>query len=592
MIFYEKLGLAHLLSLLLTKKRVFYGGQSIATRLFEKLNIKINATRISFGDVQTSTDIRKNAYLTAELYLDNIKGKQWADELSGALAIDFSLIAKKVFFNGVYFKYEFIGLALKYAQEHPNESHVIYVDEQFLGSYKDKLKENFKLKILRNYERINFLSIFTLPIFLWYFWKKSAATCSLFFNNKIICKVDGEGLYEMFSTIFQALPAKEFVIEKEYATAFSKERLAELQIKVLGLNKNDYLYLRHAVYQYIFCCVKHYGKISSYRGKLFDIFYVLIRGKSIAIEGTGNLFFTHEHMVPASAARNEFLRSDGNRSIFLPLHSYATNRYYYDEIFINLDVMCAVGKHHIDIYKARRAITSVFLPTGSYNSHRGYVNIQSRAERIARLKAFKGDSVAVTILSPGICDPTYSHEVRLMKLARDISMQQGIKVFIRTKPMPPAAKYASFYDTYTAGCDSILLTFSEYELTDFLDVTDLFVTSISGSACDLAMCGGQVMFIDYLKDTDLFLYWTAIKEVVLTEEESFQTIMDWVRDGECGQIREDYRKNMQKLSDYLGYQFPDFDSYKANLLAQLRSTFKNHPALVEIERDSKNHAPD
>ena len=172
-----------------------------------------------------------------------------------------------------------------------------------------------------------------------------------------------------------------------------------------------------------------------------------------------------------------------------------------------------------------------------------------------------------------------------MKLARDLSLQQGVKVFVRMKPVLPIAKYADFYATHIAECDSILLTFSEYELTDFLEVTDLFVTSISNSACDMALCGGQAMFIDFMKEPDVQLFRSVVKEVVFTEEESFQAIMDWVSDNEHGQARAKLKKDNHKLTNYLGYQFADFDSYRENLLAQLRLTFKNHPAL-EYERNA------
>jgi hypothetical protein len=584
MIYYEKLGLLQLLSLRLTKKHVFYGSKSIATRLIEKLNIKTNAKIITFGDVQTATNIRRDAYQTAELYLDKVGGKQWAAELSGYLGIDFSLIVIKFFFDELYTKYEFIELVLRYAQEHPNESHLIYVDKQFLEPYEDKLNGKVKVRILRAFDAVNFLTIFLLPGFLNIFWRKNGVAGDKCFNDQIIYGIDGEKLYEMFSNIFQSFPSKEFVIEKRRATEeFSNERLNELQIKVLGLTKGDYLYLRNATYKFIFCCLKHYKETSIYGSKLFRIFYALIVGKAAAIQGTGNLFFTYEHSLLTQDVRNEFLKSGGNRSIFVPMNAHATPRYFHYEIFVNYDVMCAAGKHIEDLYKERKSLTNIFLPTGSYDSHRGSVRDRNKAERIARLNAFKGNSVAITILSPGICDLTYSHEVRLMKLARDLSRQHGVKVFVRMKPVLPIAKYADFYNTHTAGCDSILLTFSEYELMDFLDVTDLFVTSISNSACDLALCGGQVMFIDYMKEPDLQLFRSVVKEVVFTEDESFQSIMDWVNDSEHGEFRAKHKEIMHKLTDYLGYQFPDFDSYRENLLAQLRLTFKNHPALMAIE---------
>lgn len=588
MIYYEKLGLFRLLSLWITQKHVFYGSKSIATRLFEKLNIKINAKIITFGDVQTATNIRRDAYKTAELYLDNVGGKQWAAELSGYLAIDFDHIRKKFFFDELYTKYEFIELVLRYAQEHPSESHLIYVDKQFLEPYKDKLKETVQIRILRAFDAINFLTIFLLPCFLNYFWRKNGVAGDKCFNNQIICGIDGEKLHEMFSNIFRSFPLKEFVIEKRRATEeFSNERLNELQIKVLGLTKGDYLYLRNAAYKFISCCLEHYKETSIYGSKLFRIFYALIVGRAAAIQGTGNLFFTYEHSLLTQDVRNEFLKSGGNRSIFVPMNVYATPRYFHYEIFVNYDVMCTAGKHNEDLYKERKSITNIFLATGSYDSHRGSINVQDKAERVARLKSFKGDAVAITILSPGICDPTYSHEVRLMKLARDLSRQSGVKVFVRMKPVPPIGKYADFYDTQTAGYDSILVTFSEYELTDFLEVTDLFVTSISNSACDLALCGGQVMFIDYMKEPDLHLFRSVVSDVVFTEEESFQAIMDWVNDSDHGQVRAKFKENNKKLTDYIGYKFPDFDSYKTNLLGQLRSTFKNHPAL-ECERNVLN----
>ncbi len=584
MIYVEKLGFFHLLILRLSKEHVFYSSKSIPMRLFEKLNIKVNAKIITFGDVQTATNIRREAYQTAELYLGRIKGKQWAAELSNHLGIDFSLIAKKFFFDVLYTKYEFIELALRYAQEHPDESHLIYVDKQFLEPYEDKLKETVKVRILRAFDAINFLTIFLLPGFLNVFWRKNGVEGDKCFNNQIVCGIDGEKLYEMFSNIFQSYPSKEFVIEKNRVIGeFSNERLSELQIKVLGLTRDDYLYLKDAAYKFIFCSLKHYKEISIYGNKLFWIFKALIVGRAATIQGGGNLFFTYEHSLLMQDVRNEFLKLCGNRSIFVPMNAHVTPRYFHYEIFINYDVICAAGKHIEDLYQERKSLTKIFLPTGSYDSHPRSDMDQNKAERVACLNAFKGNFVAITILSPGICDPTYSHEVKLMKLARDLSLQQGVKVFIRMKPVLPIAKYADFYATHTAECNSILLTFSEYELTDFLEVTDLFVTSISNSACDLALCGGQVMFIDYMKERDLQLFRSVVKEVVFTEEESFQAIMDWVNDIEHGQSRAKLKKDNHKLTNYLGYQFADFESYRENLLTQLRLTFKNHPALVSVK---------
>ncbi len=585
MIYCEKLGLLHFLSLRLTKKRAFYGRKSIGVRLFERLHLKIRADAevITFGDVQTATDIRRNAYQTAELYLDKIRGKKWAAELSLYLGIDFSLIVKKFFFDELYTKYEFVELTLRYAQEHPNESHIIYVEKQFLEPYEDELHRSLNVRIVKNFESLYLLSIFFLPVFLKIFWKKNSATNDLKFTNKIVCEVDGRELYEMFNCIFQSLPSKSFVIEKRCAVEFSEEELNEMQIKVLGLTKRNYQYLHDAVYKYIACCLKYFEEISIYGNKLFRLFYVLMLGRTEAIEGTGNLFFVYEHSVLTKAVRNEFLKREGSKTIFVPLNAHATPRYFHSEIFVNYDVMCSAGKHIEDLYKERKSLTNIFVPTGSYVSHCGSTRNQNRVERIDRLRAFKGDSVAITILSSGICDPTYSHELRLMDLARNLSKQPGVKVFIRMKPVLPIAKYASFYVSQAVGCDSMLLTFSEYELMDFLDVTDLFVTSISNSACDLASCGGQVMFVDYMKEPDLHLFRSVVKDAVIAEEDSFQLIMDWVNDRDSGAFRARHKEIMRRLTGYLGYQFHDFNSYKENFLMKLRLNFKNHPALAVIQ---------
>lgn len=579
MIYFEKLGITQLLTLWLTKKQVFYGSNSMAMRVFEKLNIRVNAKQISFGDVQAAPNIRRNAYQTAELQIGKLRGNLWAAELSKYLGIDFELIFRKFIFDELYTKYEFIELALRHALENGDGQHIVHLDRNWLEPYADRLRACMAVKYFGNFESFYFFSVLLLPIYLRYFWRSNRSDDELIFENRIVCEVDGEKLYEMFCTIFHAYPAKIFVIEKRYAGGFEKRKLKESGIKVLGLTHASYRYLSRAAYKYIFLSFKHFGEMSIYGGRLFRMFHYLMVGRAEAVQGSGNLFFTYEHSVIFKAIRNEFLRAEGSRSIFVPMNAHATPRYYHSEIFVNYDVICSAGKHTDELYRERKSVTNIFLPTGTYDSHRGTIDVQGKAARIARLMSFKGDSVAITILSPGICDPTYSHEVRLMSLARALANQSGVKVIIRLKPFLPDAKYADFYDVQTAGCGSILLTFSEFELVDFLDVTDLFITSISNSGCDLALCGGQVMFIDYLEDPDLFLYWATMKEVVLSEEESLAAIMDWVKDGKLGQSRAELKGAMHRLADYLGYRFPDFDSYRENLIAQMRLTFIDHPAL-------------
>lgn len=583
MIYFEKLGLLQLLALWVSRKHVFYGSKSIGTRVFEKLKIHVNAKQISFGDVQAAPGIRKNAYQTAERQIDNLSGKQWAAELSKLLGIDFELIFRKFIFDELYAKYEFIELALQHALENSEGPHTIHLDREWSEPYGDRLRACMAVRYLRAFESFYFFSILLLPIYLRYFWRKNRSDDELIFENRIVCEVDGEKLHEMFSKIFHAYPEKVFVVEKRYAAGFGASRLKKLGIKVVGLTPGEYRFLSSAAYKYIVLCFRYFRELSTYGGRLFQIFHYLIVGRSEAVSGSGNLFFTYEHSVIFKAIRNEFLRAEGSRSIFVPMNAHATPRYYHSEIFVNYDVICSAGKHTEDLYRERRSVTNIFLPTGTYDSHRGAIDVQGKAGRIARLMSFKGDSVAITILSPGICDPTYSHEIRLMKLARQLASQAGVKVFIRLKPVPPAPEYADFYERQTSGYPSILLTFSEYELFDFLAVTDLFVTSISNSGCDLALAGAQIMFIDYLRDPDMFLYWSVISDAVFSEEDSLGTILNWIKDDGDGRFRLQFAERMIRLADYLGYGFPDFESYNSNLLTRLCSELRGHPALVETK---------
>ncbi len=579
MIYFEKLGLMQMLALWVSRKHVFYGSKSIAMRLFEKLGIQVNAKLLSFGDVQAAPDIRRNAYRTAELQIANLRGEQWAAELSKILGIDFGLIFRKFIFDELYAKYEFMELALRHVLERGSSEGTVYVERSWLEPYRARLTAAMTVRYFGRMDYLYCFLVLLLPIYLRYFWQKNRIDDELRFEGRVVCEVDSDKIHEMFSRIFHAYPQKIFVIEKRYAAGFGESRLREAGIHVLGMTSASYRYLSSAAYQYAFLCLKHFGEISLYGSRLFQLFHYLIVGRVEAIAGSENLFFAYEHSVIFKAVRNEFLRAEGSRSILVPMNAHATPRYYHSEIFVNYDVICSAGKHTDDLYRARKSVTNIFLPTGAYDSHRGTLDVQGKAARIDQLTSFKGDSLAICILSPGICGPTYSHEVRLMKLARELASLPGVKVFIRLKPVPPAPEYADFYNEQTSGHPSILLTFSEFELFDFLDVTDLFVTSISNSGCDLALRGAQIMFIDYLRDPDMFLYWSMVKEVVFSEEASMGAVLDWIRDDRG--YRQRFAEIMVRLSAYLGYSFPDFESYNSNLLTRLRSEFQGHPALTE-----------
>jgi hypothetical protein len=267
------------------------------------------------------------------------------------------------------------------------------------------------------------------------------------------------------------------------------------------------------------------------------------------------------------------------------MNAHVTPQYFHSEIFLNYDVMCCAGKHVEDLYRKKRSLTQRFLPTGSFDSHFEQEEGVTKNTRLQGLRAFKGNATSVTILCPGICDPTYSQEVKLVNLARELAAQLDVKVFIRMKPVAPIAKYADFYESRTSDFESILLTAGEYELSDFLDVTDLFITSISNSGFDLSLKGGQVMFVDYMKDPELSIVWSMIKEVVLPEHNAFESAKAWINDSAEGPFRTQLRNHMHKMVAYLGYRFAEFDFYRDNLLNQLHGELGDHPALQVPSRN-------
>ena len=589
MIFYEKLTPMRLLHRLIVRQNVFYGAKSIVTVYVERLlaifGLTSNARKLDFGNVDSAPDIRGNAYRAAELSLEYIRGECWAVHLSNVLKIDFWTVVKKVFFDELYLKFEFFEIALRYTREHPNEQHVIHVEKDFLDQYRERLEERFELHVDANGDSVGFLGIFLIPLFLKYFAQRHGIIHGVRFDNEMICELDSERSLQMFNALFPDNISKKFVMQKRSEQDFSQVNLTKFKFSHLGLTVDGYRFLARCSWQYILACLKFWKEIKGYGSRLFNIFYALVRGKAEAIDGSGNRYFVYEHLVTEKFVRNEFLKSQGNTSIFIPMNAHVTPQYFHSEIFLNYDVMCCAGKHVEDLYRKKSSLTQRFLPTGSFDSHQELCKGDAKDTRIRRLMAFKGDAVSVTILCPGICDPTYSQEVKLVNLARELAAQLDVKVFIRMKPVAPIAKYADFYESRTADCESILLTAGEYELSDFLDVTDLFITSISNSGFDLSLRGGQVMFVDYMKDPELSIVWSMIKEVVLPEHKAFEFARDWINDSAEGPERAQLRVHMHKLAAYLGYRFANFDLYRDNLLSQLHGELGNHPALQVPSRN-------
>ena len=574
--FYECLSLPDLMILAITRRQGYFLKKSVAARLADaaasKLGVVLTRSeKFEIGHIATATNARQNAYDAAKASLDGIGPAAWIGNVSRLFSIDIQLITTKHLFEQLYDKYLFLELVLRYAGEHPHKRHHLRVRPLFLEPYLIRLQGDMAVSVSRNIESVKFYyAILASPLLLIYHWLRNGTKEPLSFQGQLVCAVDSEATREMFSRLFAGDSPVRYVAERSYVREFTEDRLRELQIGIMGLTREGYRYFLRILFRYMAVCLKCRREISRYGALITQILHVLLQGRALAINGTGNLFVTFEHLTTVRTARNEFLRSQGNRSVFVPKNSYVTYQQLPPEVWINYDVMCSPGAHAEDLYKKKQAVTKIFLQTGSYDAHKEVVSSGlGRGQSRKQLESFKGEACLITILSPGICDETCSHEVRLMQLARELSKCSGVKVAVRPKPVPRLEKYHNFYESMFEGFTDLLMTDSEFDLLDFLGVTDLFVTSISTSACDLAMRGGAVMFVDFMQTPDLYLPWEKVKDVVLTESVAYENIIHWVREVEGSPVRANHARAMEMLAGYLGYRFDSFESYRANLLTAL-----------------------
>lgn len=561
--FVEKLSAVDVVRAAVGRAPVFYGWMSLGARLAKRLlahcGREVPVAKIDFGHVGVATGIRGNAYRAAEAALDRLPGREWAEALMPAIGIDLWLIVRKFFFDEYYLKFEFIEFARRYAQEHPGERHSLRIDPERMDGTGEWLAVDMQVSYARNTTALGLLTALALPLFVEFFYRRKGSRSELRVNDSVVAEVDGSKTLAMFSNLFGGLPADRLVFVCEPRNAGA---LTAAQVHSLRLGPTGARYLRRVVWTYLRQSLRHAHEIHSYGTRLFRLFYLLMQGRAETIEGSGNLYCTYEHLVTYKAIRNAYLAAGGNRSLFVPLNAHVTPQYFHSEILVNYDVMCAAGPHTETLYRKKRALTRNFPATGSYDSQSLVLDEHSRQERVARLRAFADGRTVLTIVSPGICDPTYGHEQKLMALARTVSTWPGICVLIRLKPVPPEEKYANFYNEQTAGCPNILLTGGEYGLFDFLEASDLVVTSISNAAFDLAQAGAQVMFVDYLQDPDLMLCWSAVPEVLLHPQEAETAIADWVADRNG--MRGRWAALMRAFAAQIGYAQTDYPAYLRN----------------------------
>jgi hypothetical protein len=360
-----------------------------------------------------------------------------------------------------------------------------------------------------------------------------------------------------------------YFAERTYAKQFSESFLEDHKIGVLGVDSQTFLHCVVCAPVFVACTVRAWRQLLPYGTLPSAIMHLLLKAALLTPSGRNICIVTTEHLTLPRSARNELLRRQGSSTISISRNSYVTYQQYPAERQLNYDVFCAAGQHAVDLYKKKKAKTSSLLITGSYDTHRE-LDASSRDARLAFLNSFRGNDSLVVFLSPGVCDETCSNERRLVQLAKSVGALQNVKVLIRRKPGELPVRYERFYEDIL-GCDTpVLVTGDEFDLFDFVGPTDLFVTSISSSACDIALRGGQVMFVDFMSTPDLYLPWMRVPEIVLSENEAYEKIKSWLVDSSGGSARLSHAKICLEFAQYVGRRSGSFGDYKENLMDQIR----------------------
>src|SRR5206468_6980060 len=103
--------------------------------------------------------------------------------------------------------------------------------------------------------------------------------------------------YEMFSRLFAGDARVRYVVERSYVREFTDDRLGELQIGILGLTREGYRHFLRILFRYMAVSLRCRREISRYGALIARILHVLLQGRALAINGTGNTFVTFEHLT-------------------------------------------------------------------------------------------------------------------------------------------------------------------------------------------------------------------------------------------------------------------------------------------------------
>lgn len=579
MTFHENLTLHNYLRHLISGEECFYHSKTLFASFADCLisRIKFLSVRTSqirafgWGDTVYVGHAIRNASDNAKLYLDQLMRRWPSFSMHGAqlFNIDFSLVFKKYILVRVLFqKFLFYELVMQYISENKSGNHRIVANSVFIGGYDALLRSCGQVSYRRRYLLAEaLLALIFLPFLLPLYWRRKIVDNLPLFENHIICNMSMPQMYECYEDLFHTNPNVVYVSSSEYKPFFTEDQIAQIGLHFLGLTKTAYDDLQINQKRYWRFILIHLFSLRSLGMHLLLFFNNIITARAKCPSGQGNVFLSPEHHDLVKTIRNEFIRAEGSKSVFFSYSPMTVMQFYPEEFYENYDYVCLSGKYYEDELKQNLAAECVYLQTGSYTIHKKGFLQKDRMHRMETLSSFRGHSLSITVLCPGICKPTYHSEVKLMELAKQLAEKTNARIFIRQKPFEPEKQYEGFYEKYVAGNESILLTGMEYELFDFLPVTDLFITTYSTSACEMAMCGANIYFIDYLKQDDRFIFWKPdiAGRLLLKEDEAFGRILAWINDAPDGPIRTEHRQAMDHFVRYISYKFDSFEEYRGNL---------------------------
>lgn len=546
---YRRLNFLNLLWCFFGRFKIYYFQKSLALRILDRfLSIEqyYPIKKLSIGALKKVGNIRSSSASSALICVNNLKlNKSFCAELSKLFGIDFELTLTRYIFEKKYY-----------------ETEALLIAKQLSSEQKDLISEDENWVVVKCLLSL----VLLLPQFLYlYLYIINKQKCYKL-NNKIICSVSDFSTYEMFSKIFSGYRNVVYCSETK-ANFLSNENI--LRLGFPSQNFNEWL---SKSFLYSWFCVKNLKFIRNSNLNILVLFKLLFKGYSNTVYGNNNLFITFEHLTQVRGIRNQFLECAGSTSVFISKNTYVTYQQYPSEAYINYGLILASGSHMEEMLKQKGTITNRYLVVGGYDAAVGFTNFSNVKEN----QSINGSKIRVTILSAGICDETLQCELYLVGLAKALSACDSFEVSFRMKPIQIECKYNSFYSPVAS--DTKITTFGVDDgLFDSLPETDIYISSLSSSAFDLAAAGAKVLFVNNTHPLDTYIPWVKFPQYILTGLELSNECLTEVIKNRVDEVLKD--KNYSYLICYVGHKMQNVNEY----LYELRKALKPYTEMLKIE---------